>query len=167
MITIHVATAENATDLVALARETFSQTFTHYPPDHLAAFLAQYTPEFFVDLASDPRERVWVAYDNGRAIGYAHAGLCKLPHPEVTAGCGELKRLYVHQSGQGQGVGSALLKAALTWLAAPGRKLWIGVFSENDGAQRLYSRHGFQKVGEYEFVVGGTRDREFILRRDF
>ena len=54
---------------------------------------------------------------------------------------------------------------SLDWLEKPGRMLWIGVWSENFGAQKLYGRLGFEKVGEYEFPVGGTRDREFILRR--
>ena len=46
------------------------------------------------------------------------------------------------------------------------RTLWIGVWSENHGAQRFYARHGFVHVGEYEFPVGRVRDREFILRRE-
>ena len=100
---------------------------------------------------------------DGRIVGYAHAGPCALPHPEVTPACGELKRLYVRSGRQRGGLGSAMLHKALAWLSAPGRKLWVGVFFENDGAMRLYERNGFRKVGEYEFVVGGTRDREFIL----
>ena len=47
----------------------------------------------------------------------------------------------------------------------PGRRLWIGVWSKNFGAQRFYERLGFAKVGEYEFPVGQTRDQEFILSR--
>jgi len=39
------------------------------------------------------------------------------------------------------------------------------VWSENHGAQRLYARHGFEHVGDYDFVVGNIRDHEFILRR--
>ncbi|HWU15100.1 MAG TPA: GNAT family N-acetyltransferase, partial [Caulobacter sp.] len=39
------------------------------------------------------------------------------------------------------------------------------VWSENFGAQKLYGRLGFEKVGEYHFPVGETRDLEFILRR--
>ena len=62
-----------------------------------------------------------------------------------------------------------LIKAILrlpAWLEKDGpRTLWIGVWSENLGAQRFYARYGFHKVGEYEFPVGETRDREFILRR--
>ena len=43
--------------------------------------------------------------------------------------------------------------------------LWIGVWSGNAKAQRLYAAHGFEKVGEYDYPVGAWRDREFILRR--
>ena len=45
------------------------------------------------------------------------------------------------------------------------RTIWIGVWSENHGAQRFYVREGFEKVGEYGFKVGRTLDLEFILRR--
>jgi RimJ/RimL family protein N-acetyltransferase len=55
---------------------------------------------------------------------------------------------------------------ALAWLAAEGlAPLYVGVWSGNVGAQRLYGRFGFAKVGEYEYPVGRQRDREFILRR--
>ena len=55
---------------------------------------------------------------------------------------------------------------ALAWLERKGpRRVWLGVWSKNHGAQRLYERLGFEKVGEYEFLVGKTRDHEFIMRR--
>jgi RimJ/RimL family protein N-acetyltransferase len=43
--------------------------------------------------------------------------------------------------------------------------VYIGVWSGNAGAQRLYARHGFEKIGEYDFPVGQHLDREFILRQ--
>ena len=90
----------------------------------------------------------------------------KLPHPEVTYACGELDRIYVLKDHQGGGAGSLLLAEVFAWLEKDGpRDLWIGVWSENLGAQKLYARHGFEKVGTYDFVVGNTRDHEFILRR--
>ena len=54
-------------------------------------------------------------------------------------------------------LGRRLFQAALDWLERDGpRTLWIGVWSENLGAQRFYARHGFEKVGEYEFIVGSS-----------
>lgn len=163
---LDIAQPAHAADLAHLARDTFSQTFGHlYPPADLAAFLARYTPEMFAHILADPTQRIWVVRDGPELLGYAHAGPCGLPHAEVTPACGELKRLYLRQGAQNGGYGSALLREALAWLSAPQRKLWIGVWSENLGAQKLYGKYGFQKVGEYHFIVGSTRDREFILRR--
>lgn len=167
MPVVEIAHTSQAEALAGLARATFSETFGHlYPPADLATFLERYTAAHFADLIADPAQQVWVARDGAHLVGYAHAGPCSLPHAEVTPTCGEVKRLYVLQSAQKGGLGSALLEVALVWLATPGRQLWIGVWSENDGAQRLYGRYGFHKVGEYDFIVGETRDREFILRRN-
>ncbi len=70
---------------------------------------------------------------------------------------------YLHQF---PGWGGRLLQTALDWLQREGpRTLWLGVWSENHGAQRLYARHGFHKVGDYLFPVGAINDLEFILRR--
>lgn len=164
---IRRATLDDAEVLAELGLTTFVDTFAHlYPPEDLAAFLAEaYAEATFEAFLTLPGHALWLAERDGEAIGYAQAGPCALPHPEVTPACGEIKRLYVRKSAQNDGVGQALLGVALDWLAAPGRRLWIGVWSENLGAQRLYARHGFRKVGEYYFPVGATLDREFILSR--
>ena len=117
------------------------------------------------DLAN-PAKAAWLVEAGGEAIGYALAGPCKLPHAEVTPRCGELDRIYVQAACHGGGLGSRLLAETLAWLEKDGpRRLWIGVWSENHGAQRLYARHGFEVVGAYEFIVGRTRDHELIMRR--
>ena len=90
----------------------------------------------------------------------------RLPHPDVAPGDGEVQRLYILRGHQGGGHGTTLLRTALEWLERDGpRTLWIGVWSENYGAQRFYARHGFEIVGEYSFMVGDHADREFITRR--
>ena len=105
--------------------------------------------------------------DDGRAAGYAAVGPCGLPHPDVREGDGELKRLYLRRDVQNGGWGGRLFDVALAWLLHAGpRTVWIGVYSENHGAQRFYQRRGWEKVGEYHFPVGTVRDLEWILRRD-
>jgi ribosomal protein S18 acetylase RimI-like enzyme len=42
---------------------------------------------------------------------------------------------------------------------------WLGVWSGNLKAQRLYAAYGFERVGGYAFPVGRWRDDEFIMRR--
>jgi ribosomal protein S18 acetylase RimI-like enzyme len=166
--TIRGAEAADAAVLADLGARTFTETFGHlYPARDLAAFLADtHTPAKAAAEIADPAFGVWLAEVDGAAIAYAVAGPCALPHPEVTTSSGELKRIYVLGDGKGRGLGARLMETAFAWLDRQGcSPLWIGVWSENHGAQRLYRRHGFEKVGEYEFHVGATRDREFILRR--
>ena len=162
------ATPADAQALSALGRLTFTETFGHlYPPEDLASFLDEaHTPHLYAAWTADPAYALWVTELEGEAVGYAMAGPCHLPHLEVTAACGELWRIYVRRDRQGLGLGATLLATSLAWLETPGRRLWLGAWSENFGAQRLYARHGFAKVGEYEFLVGETRDREFIFRRE-
>jgi len=162
------AVPADAQALSALSSACFKQTFGHlYPPQDLTYFLDEaYAVAAWASLLSDPAYATWLLELDGTAIGYATAGACALPHADVAPGDGELKRLYVLREYQGGGRGSRLFDAALAWLLRDGpRTLWIGVWSENLGAQRFYARHGFERVGDYEFVVGGTRDHEFILRR--
>jgi GNAT superfamily N-acetyltransferase len=155
--------------LVELGRSTFAETFGHlYPPEDLADFLDEaHDAEIYAWAIHDDRHAVWLAELDGAPVGYALVGPCTLPHPEATPAEGELKRLYVRGSAQNLGLGQALLAVSTDWLQhrhGPSR-LWVGVWSENYGAQRLYARHGFEPVGEYEFPVGRVRDRELILRR--
>lgn len=158
----------DAQTLSTLGRETFIEAFgSLYPPSDLATFLAAaHDLERIQRDLADPAKATWLLELSGVAIGYALAGPCDLPHPDVRSSHGELKRIYVRKAHQGGGRGTMLLNEALAWLEKDGpRPLWLGVYSENLGAQRLYARRGFERAGEYLFPVGKTRDIEFILRR--
>jgi GNAT superfamily N-acetyltransferase len=166
--TFRRAGPDDAEALSRIGAETFAETFGHlYPPEDLRAFLdAAYGLEKTRRDLADPAKAAWLVEADGEVVGHALAGPCDLPHDDVTPDCGELKRLYVLKAFQSGGTGSRLLAETLAWLERDGPcPLWIGVWSENLGAQRLYGRMGFEKVGEYEFPVGQIRDREFILRR--
>jgi GNAT superfamily N-acetyltransferase len=165
--TIRFANDGDAETLARVGVETFSATFGHlYPAEDLTHFLAEaHSAARYATWLADPAYGLWLAERNGEAVGYALAGPCHLAHPEVTPRCGELWRLYLRKAEQGSGLGGRLLDEALGWLSAPGRRLWIGVWSLNHGAQRLYARRGFEKVGAYLFPVGRQRDLEFILSR--
>lgn len=158
----------DAAELADLAEVTFTETFGHlYPPEDLASYVASaYTPKACLETLADPRMAHWLAGAEGEpAVGFALAGYCKLPVGGLETTAGELRRLYVRSAHQNQGLGARLFEAALEWLESHYSPLYIGVWSENRGAQRFYGRYGFVKVGEYDFRVGRTVDRELILRR--
>ncbi len=165
---IRRAGSEDAETLAAIGVATFTETFAHlYTPQDLQVFLAEaYDLERTKASLADPAQASWLVEAGGEVVGYATVGPCRLPHPEVTDACGELKRIYLTKACQSSGLGARLYAEAVGWLERDGpRQVWLGVWSENHKALRFYARQGFEKVGEYGFRVGATVDREFILRR--
>lgn len=166
--TIRSATLDDAADLAVLGGATFTETFGHlYPPEDLQAFLAKsHTPESWSRTLADPHRAVWIVkHHNGRDIGFLVVGACKLPVQDLEASAGEIQQLYVLAEFHNLRLGRRLMDLGLEWLASQGQSpVYIGVWSENYGAQRFYGRYGFNKVGEYGFPVGDTVDREFILK---
>ncbi|MFT4178654.1 MAG: GNAT family N-acetyltransferase [Thermomonas sp.] len=165
---IRRATHADAAILADVGTATFIETFGHlYSPEDLQCFLDEsHSIEAYAKALANPDYALWIAEADGRAVGYAQAGRCGLPHEDVRPEDGELKRLYLRRDAQNGGTGRALMDAAMAWLLRDGpRTLWISVWSENFGAQRFYARYGFAFAGEYEFPVGKQRDREFMYRR--
>ena len=167
--TIRRATPDDASALATISAATFIETFGHlYPPEDLQEFLARTcTPEACRKVLADPTVGVWFAFlGSDEPLGFVCVGACKLPVENLEPTAGEIRQLYVLARHHNLRLGSQLLNTALDWLSTARRQpLYVGVWSENHGAQRLYERHGFRKVGEYGFPVGKTVDREFILKR--
>jgi ribosomal protein S18 acetylase RimI-like enzyme len=170
-MTILPVTPDLVSALSTLAMDSFSETFGHlYPLEDLKAFLQKsYAPDVLAAEVRDPAQ-FWrvVRDDDGAIVAYMQCAPVGLPHPDARPDReGELKRLYVHSSQQGKGLGKTMLSAAIAHMTERYGQVpqWIGVWSENTKAQALYRTFGFERVGEYQFAVGNTLDDEFILRR--
>jgi len=171
-ILIRPARPDDAEPLGVLGRQTFIDTFVDgfgipYPADDLAAFLdASFSGPATAKKLQEPGAAWWVAERGGDLLAFANAGPNGLPHPEAEPGHMELRRLYVGKAAQGLGLGTKLLTLSLEWMEAnTDGPLWIGVWSGNAKALKLYGAYGFEKAGEYQYPVGDWRDDEFILRR--
>jgi len=157
-----------AQSLSALGGQTFSQSFGHmYKADDLNAFLRdKHSPENYRTVLTDPAYGVCVARDaKGDAIGFAVAGPCDLPAPDMPDNSGELIRFYILEEFQGMGLGQQILNKVLGWLEENFDQIYLSVYAGNDGAQRIYARYGFEKVCEYSYMVGNQADPEFIMIR--
>lgn len=169
---IRPARADDAHALGALGRQTFIDTFVDgfgipYPAQDLKTFLdASFSAETLSAKLAEPGAAWWVAERDDEILAFANAGPNTLPHPDARPEHAELRRLYVARTAQGLGLGTRLLAVSLEWMQANTTgPLWIGVWSGNLKAQKLYAAHGFFKTGEYQYPVGAWLDDEFILRR--
>ena len=171
-ISLRTARPEDAEVLAALGRATFMETFLDgfaipYPAADLEAYLsAAFATATIRERLLDARQSWWVIERSGEMVAFANAGPNTLPHPDARATHAELRRLYVAKHAQGTGLGTRMLETALAWMEAhTSGSLWIGVWSGNLKAQKLYAAYGFTKAGEYKYPVGSWYDDEFIFRR--
>lgn len=169
---IRPARDADAEALGVLGRQTFIDTFVDgfaipYPVDDLTAFLdASFSVDAIRSKLTEPGAAWWVADRDGELLAFANTGPNTLPHPDAKPSHAELRRLYVAKAAQGLGLGTKLLAVALDWMEThTDGPLWIGVWSGNLKAQKLYAAYGFGKAGEYQYPVGTWLDDEFILRR--
>lgn len=166
---IRRASPDDASALATLGAATFTETFGHlYPPEDLQLFLdTTHSVEAWDRTLADSRNAVWIAeLRDGAQVGFLLVGPCKLPVENCEPTAGEVKQLYVLARHHNLRLGTQLMELGLAWLEAQHRApIYIGVWSENFGAQRFYARYGFSKIGEYGFPVGSTVDHEFILKR--
>ena len=171
---IRPATDADAPALAELGRQTFLDTFVAadgfaipYPEEDLQAYLdASFGVGAMERRLMEPGAAWWVAERDDELLAFANTGPNGLPHPDARPSHAELRRLYVSKAAQGLGLGTKLLAIALDWMNAnTDGPLWIGVWSGNLKAQKLYAAYGFEKAGEYQYPVGAWRDDEFILRR--
>jgi ribosomal protein S18 acetylase RimI-like enzyme len=139
-------------DLPALGRLGALLMRTHYNLDQ-ARFLAA-GPDaeegyawFLGTQLSSAESAVFVAEQDGAAVGYVYAGLEPLSWKELRDAAGFIHDVAVLEEARRSGVAQALLDAAIAWLreqGAPRVVLWTA--EKNDDAQRLFARLGFRRT---------------------
>jgi len=113
------------------------------------------------ELAEQPRTRHYlVATDpSGALVGYA--GLC------AVAGDGDVQTIGVRQEREGEGIGSALLTALLREAARRGcTGLYLEVRADNERAQKLYERFGFERIGLRRNYYQPSGVDAIVMRRE-
>jgi len=118
---------------------------------------------------STPRERVFVAVDDGRIVGSGMGGprRARAAPPAVRAAIegysGEVYNLYVALSHQRQGIGRRLLCAIFRHLVESGMpSVMIGTLTANAPARRFYETVGGRLVGERPIDVDGVSFPETV-----
>lgn len=169
-VDIRTATAADAEVLAKVGKETFRDAFINNPNMPLED-LQTYLDEAFdvknvaAELA-DPRSIFFLAEVNGETAGYAKVILDTPEQGVVSERPMKLKRLYVHQSALGRGVGPALMQRCVE--AAQENQqdaIWLTVWEHNPRAQAFYLKWEFVEVGDIPFSMGGSVFNDLLMVR--
>ena len=96
---------------------------------------------------TDAEEAVFVAEQGRQVIGYVYAGVELLSWKELRGRAGFVHDLVVLEDARRGGVATALMTAAIEWLATqkvPRVVLWAA--HQNTAAQTLFERLGFRRT---------------------
>jgi [ribosomal protein S18]-alanine N-acetyltransferase len=114
---------------------------------------------FWSELAQRESRRYLVDETDGVVAGYA--GLCVYPPDEAY-----VQTIAVSPAVQGRGVGSALLTSLLAEAGRRGaRRVDLEVKADNEGAQRLYARHGFARIAVRRKYYQPSGTDAIVMRR--
>lgn len=163
------ATPADAAALADLGTRSFIEKFGHlYTPADLATFLEQsHSKAKVAKEIADPLMRVMLAERDGILLGFCKLVMeCGWPEHARGSRAIELKQLYTEPAVTGQGIGARLMDWALDEARAFGAdEVQLSVYSDNPGAQKFYTRYGFDKTADIHFMVGEQRDEEFLFAR--
>jgi diamine N-acetyltransferase len=158
-IEVRAAGPEDARLLSVVATTSFYEAYFEQDDPH---DISDYIVDCFEVSAisgqlADPHSTFFIAYADGRVVGYAKL-LDESREPCITAGRTiELKRIYVVERAWRRGVGEALLDHCLAHARRMGKdSIWLGVWQLNQRALPFYEKHGFRKVGTIEFPYGDS-----------
>lgn len=167
---IRPAVAADAPALAAVAAVTFPLACPpHTTEEAKADFIATHLSEASFDsYLADPARDLFVAEEDGRALGYTMLVAGDPADPDVAAAIttrptAELSKVYVLPDAHGGGVASALVAASVEAARARGAAaVWLGVNQENGRANRFYEKSGFARVGTKRFLVGGRYEDDYV-----
>lgn len=177
-VTIRSAEARDARGLASVAAVTFPLACPpHTTEEAKAAFVATVlSEEKFTEYLADGARVLLVAEEEDadgvvEPIGYTMVNLGEPADSDVSAAIrirpsSELSKCYVLPGHHGAGVAGGLMEASLAAAAQAGASgMWLGVNEENARAQKFYAKHGFERVGSKQFLVGDRLEDDWVMER--
>jgi ribosomal protein S18 acetylase RimI-like enzyme len=108
-----------------------------------------------------------LAYDGKEPVGYVRLRENNIPPSLGTDRAIEIARIYALQSSIGKGVGSALMQECIDIAREKQHHtLWLGVWEHNQRAIAFYTKWGFKKFSEHDFILGNDVQKDWLMKKN-
>lgn len=169
MIVIKTATTKDASLIADLSRQTFYESFAaDNTKEDMDKFMTeQFSRELLMAEVGAARNIFFLAYDeNNEPIGYTRLRENNIPPELGVERALEIARIYAVKKAIGKGVGKALMNASLAYARDHHyQTVWLGVWEHNQRAIDFYTKWGFQKFSEHEFILGNDVQTDWLMFR--
>jgi ribosomal protein S18 acetylase RimI-like enzyme len=163
------ATRNDAELIADISQQTFYDTFAaDNSEEDMDKFLKeQFTKGRLMLEVGAPENDFILAYADEEMAGYAKLRDGKVPVELRNTPSLEIARLYVLNDFLGKGIGAALMKICIEAARAKQKKvIWLGVWEKNKRAIDFYTRWGFEKFGEWDFLLGNDLQRDWLMKKE-
>ena len=168
MTMIKKCTIEDLRELQEISIETFTETFKEQnSPEHLNAYLekAYNLNQLERELASQCSNFFFV-YFNQEVAGYLKINFDEAQSEAMGDNSLEVERIYVRKKFQKHGFGKQLLNKAMEIaMEQKKKKIWLGVWEENENAIAFYQKIGFFQTGSHTFYMGNDEQVDLIMTK--
>lgn len=166
---IQTATADEASLIASISRETFYDSFAEQNTvADMQLFLdTRFTTEKLMAEVLDPSNIFFIAFVDDQPAGYCKMRPGAHVQMQTTEQAIEISRFYARKNSIGKGIGEAMMQHALTYAQDQQyKKIWLGVWEKNERAIAFYQSFGFSKFGEHDFLLGTDLQRDWLMMKD-
>lgn len=167
-IVIREATIEDAKLIADISHQTFYDTFAAYNrKEDMDKFLNQQFTKGKLIMEVGAKENTFLlAYNHNEIAGYVKLRDERVPLSLNNRNALEIARIYAMNNQIGKGVGSILMQACIDIAKQKNKELlWLGVWEKNRRAIQFYTRWGFEKFDETDFLLGDDVQKDWLMKK--
>lgn len=168
-ITIRLASEADAELIADISRQTFYDSFaSQNTKENMDKFMnEQFAREKLIREICEPGNTFLLAYYGSTVAGYVKLQEGNNPKNIGPAAAIEIVRIYAVKSMIGKGIGNQLMATCIDIATKRNKEvIWLGVWEQNQRAIEFYTKWGFKKFGEHEFILGNDIQTDWLMKKD-
>ncbi|MGM0829111.1 MAG: GNAT family N-acetyltransferase [Bacillota bacterium] len=168
MIMMKKCNLEDVRNLQTISTETFRETFQEQnSPEHLNAYIERaYNLDQLEQELANPSSQFFFVYFNQELAGYLKVNTDEAQSETMDGDSLEVERIYVKKKFQKHGLGKHLMNKAMEIAQEQKKKkIWLGVWEDNENAIAFYQKKGFVQTGSHSFFMGDDEQVDLIMTK--